>query len=94
MSILAFLFIGGLTLKGVVILIESSIDRLSLKYDTKIISLPVNEEHDNFTSENIIETEVISNFFKPLSKKINMHAGNQQTFSVWQVNQYSKCSIK
>jgi hypothetical protein len=65
MSILAFLFIGGLTLKGVVILIESAIDRLSLKYDTKIISLPVNSEHDNFSSENIVETEAILNSLKP-----------------------------
>ncbi len=81
MSILAFLFIGGLTLKGVAILIESSIDRLSLKYDTKIISLPVNADHDNFSSENIIETEVISNSLKPLGKQIYMHAGSQKTFS-------------
>lgn len=81
MNILAFLFIGGLTLKGVEILIESAIDRLSLKYDTKIISLPVNAEHDNFTSENIKETEVISNSLKPLGKQIYMYAESQKTFS-------------
>jgi hypothetical protein len=81
MSILAFLFIGGLTLKGVVIVIESSIDRLSLKYDTKVITILVNAEHDNFTSENIIEAEVISNSLKPLGKQIYMHAESQKTFS-------------
>ncbi len=81
MSILAFLFIGGLTLKGVFILIESSIDRLSLKYDTKIIPLPANAEHDNFTSEKVKEEKVISNSLKPLGKQIYMHAESQKTFS-------------
>jgi hypothetical protein len=76
MSILAFLFIGGLTLKGIVILIESAIDRLSLNYDTNIISLPVNEGHDNFTSENIIETEVVLNSLKPLGKQVYMRAAS------------------
>lgn len=81
MSILALYFIGGLTVKGLVILIQSSKDRLSLKYDTKIISLPVNAEHGNFTSENIIEPEVTSNSLKPLGKQIYMHAESQKTFS-------------
>ncbi|CAN5212763.1 hypothetical protein BH09BAC3_BH09BAC3_25850 [soil metagenome] len=61
MSLLAFLFIGGLTLKGILILTKLSIDRLSLKYDTKIISLPINVGHGDFTPENQMETEVISN---------------------------------
>lgn len=81
MSILVFLFIGGLTLKGVLILVEAAIDRLRLKYHTKVISLPANAEHDNFTSESIIETEVVSNSLKPLGKQIYMHAGSQKTFS-------------
>ena len=74
MSILAFLFIGGLTLKGVQILIESSIDRLSLKYDTKISSLPINVEQEDFTSE--MEMEVNSNSVKPLGKQIYMRAAS------------------
>lgn len=81
MSILAFFFIGGLTLKGVLILIESSIDRLSLKYDTKVISLPLNAEHDDFAPGNQMKTEVVSNSIKPLGKQIYMHAASQKTFS-------------
>jgi hypothetical protein len=67
--------------KGLVILIQSSKDRLSLKYDTKIISLPVNAEHGNFTSENIVKPEVISNPSKPLGKQIYIRAAIQKTFS-------------
>ena len=79
MSILAFLFIGGLTLKGVLILIESLIDRLSLKYDTKVISLPFNGEHDDFAPGNQLETEVSSNSLKPLGKQIYMSTASQKT---------------
>jgi hypothetical protein len=62
MSILTFLFIGGLTLKGVLILIKSSIDRLSLKYDAKVISLPLNAEHDDFLRSR--ESNGNGSFFK------------------------------
>ena len=81
MSILAFLFIGGLTLKGVLILIESLIDRFSLKYDTKVISLPLNAENDDLTPGNQLETEVSSNSVKPLGKQIYMSEASQKTFS-------------
>ena len=81
MSILAFLFIGGLTLKGVLILIESAIDRMRLKYDTKVISLPLNMEHDDFAPGNQMKKEVVSNSLKPLGKQIYMHAESQKTFS-------------
>jgi hypothetical protein len=81
MSILTFLFIGGLTLKGVLILIKSLIDRLSLKYDTKVISLPLNAEHDDFAQGNQMELEVSSNSLKPLGKQIYMHTATQKTFS-------------
>ena len=81
MTILTFLFIGGLTVKGILILIESSIDRLSLKYDTKVTSLPLNTEHDDFASGNQIKTEVSSNSLKPLGKQIYMRSASQKTFS-------------
>ncbi len=81
MNILAFLFLGGLTLKGILILTKLSIDRLSLKYDTKIISHPANVEHGEFTQGNQMETEVISNSLKPLGKQIYMSAAIQKTFS-------------
>ena len=81
MSILAFLFIGGLAVKGILILIESLIDRLSLKYDTKVISLPLNAEHDDFAPRNQLETEVSSNFLNPLGKQIYMNTASQKTFS-------------
>ncbi len=81
MNILAFLFVGGLTLKGIFILTKLSIDRLGLKYDTNIISLPVNVEQDEFTFENQMETEVIPNSLKPLGKQIYMNTAIQKTFS-------------
>jgi hypothetical protein len=76
MSIFAFIFIAGLTLKGLLILIESSIHRLSLKYDTKIISLPINAEQEHFTPEKKIEMEVSSNSVKPLGKQIYMRTAS------------------
>jgi hypothetical protein len=76
MSIFAFIFIAGLTLKGIFILIESSIDRLSLKYDTKIISLPINVEQEDFAPEKKTEIEVSSNSLKPLGKQIYMRAAS------------------
>ena len=71
MSILTFLLIGGLTLKGLFILIESSIDRLSVRYDTKIISLPINVEQEDLNPEkNVkIEIEAGSNSLKPFRKQ-------------------------
>ncbi len=71
MSILAFLLIGGLTLKGLFILIVSSIDRLSLKYDTKIISLPINVEQEDINPEKNVEIEIEagSNSLKPFRKQ-------------------------
>ncbi len=72
MSILAFFFIGGLTLKGAIILIDSSINRLSLKYDSKTDVHPVIEGHDEFTSGNKREMQVVSNFSKPLGKQIHL----------------------
>lgn len=74
MSILALLFIGGLTLKGLFILAESTIGRLSLKYDTKIISLPMNEDQIYFNPEKNVEIEIESdsNSLKPLGKQIYM----------------------
>jgi hypothetical protein len=78
MSILAFLFIGGLALKGIFVLIESSIDRLSLKYDTKIISLPIHVEQEDFTPEKETEMkiEADSNSVRPLGKQIYMRAAS------------------
>jgi hypothetical protein len=76
MSIFAFLFITGLSLKGLFILIESSIDRLNLKYDTKIISLPIIMEQEHFTPEKKTEIEVSSNSVKPLGKQIYMRAAS------------------
>jgi hypothetical protein len=81
MSFFAFIFIGGLILKGVLILIASSIDRLSLKYDAKVISLPLNAVHDDFAQRNQMETEVSSNSLKPLAKQIYMRTATQKTFS-------------
>ncbi len=78
MSIFVFLIIGGLILKGLFILIELSIDNMSLKYDTKI-SLPINVEHEDFTSE--MEMEASSNSLKPLGKQIYMHIENSKTSS-------------
>jgi hypothetical protein len=54
---------------------------LIASYNTKIISLPVNAEHGNFTSENIVKPEVISNPSKPLGKQIYIRAAIQKTFS-------------
>jgi hypothetical protein len=78
MSIFAFISIAGLTLKGIFILIESSIDRLSLKYDTKIISLPINVEQEKITPENEteMEMEVDSNSLRPLGKQIYMRVAS------------------
>ncbi len=78
MSIFAFLFIGGLILKSLLILIESSIDKLSLKYNTKIISLPMNVEQVDFNPEKNVEIEVEagSNFVKPLGKQIYMRTAS------------------
>ncbi len=78
MSVFAFLFIGGLTLKGLLILIESSIGRLSLKYDAKIIALPVNEDQVYFNPEKNAEIaiEAGSNSLKPLGKQIYMRAAS------------------
>lgn len=78
MSIFAFLFIGGLMLKSLLILIESSIDRLSLKYNTKIISLPMNVEQVDFNPEKNVEIEIDagSNFVKPLGKQIYMRTAS------------------
>ncbi len=76
MSIFAFLFIAGLSLKGLFILIESSVDRLSLKYDTKIISLPINAEQEHFTPEKKMEMKVSPNSLKPLGKQIYMRAAS------------------
>jgi hypothetical protein len=76
MSIFAFIFIGGLALKGIFILIESWIDRLSLKYDTKVISLPINVEQENFTPEKKMEMEAGSNSLKPLGKQIYMRTAS------------------
>jgi len=74
MIIFAFLFIGGLMLKSLLILIESSIDRLSLKYETKIISPPMNAEQGDFNPEKNVEIEIDagSNFVKSLGKQIYM----------------------
>ncbi len=74
MSIFAFLFIGGLTLKGVFILIESSIYRLSLKYDTKVISLPIVVEQEHFSLEGKMKMEVSSDSVKSVGKQIYMRA--------------------
>lgn len=78
MSIFAFLFIGGLMLKSLLILIESSIDKLSLKYNTKIISLPMNVEQVDFNPEKNVEIEIDagSNFVKPLGKQIYMRTAS------------------
>lgn len=78
MSILTFLLIGGLTLKGLIILIESSIDRLSLKYDTKIISLPINVEQEDLNIEKNVEIEIEadSHSLKPLGKQIYMRTAS------------------
>ncbi len=77
MSLLVSLFIGGLILKGLFILIESLIDRLSLKYETKIISLPMNMGQDDFNLENVeIEIETDSSFPKPLGKQIYMRTAS------------------
>jgi hypothetical protein len=78
MSILAFLFIGGLALKGIFILIESSIERMSLKFDTKVVSLPINVEQESITPENETEMkiEADSNSLKPLGKQIYMRAAS------------------
>jgi hypothetical protein len=78
MSIFAFLFIGGLALKGIFILIESSIDRLSLKYDSKIISLLISVEQENITPENETEMkiEADSNSLRPLGKQIYMRTAS------------------
>ena len=72
MSILAFFFIGGLTLKGAIILIDSSINRLSLKYDTKIIAHPAIEGYYELSSENKKEMKVVSNPSSPLGKQIHL----------------------
>ena len=79
MSILALFFIGGLTLKGVLILINSSINRLSLKYNTKINLHPSNDEHDDFILENKIEMQVVSNSLKPLGKQIHIRRQRNPT---------------
>ena len=71
------LFIGGIILKGLSILIELSINHMSLKYGTKIISLPINVEQDDFTSE----MEASSNSVKPLGKQIYMHIETSKTSS-------------
>jgi hypothetical protein len=76
MNILAFLFIAGLALKGIFVLIRSSIDRLNLKCDAKIISLPINAEQEHFTPEKKIEMEVSSNSVKPLGKQIYMRTAS------------------
>ncbi len=78
MSIFAFLFIGGLILKGLFILIKSSIDKLSLQYDAKIISLPMNAEQVDFNLEKNIEIEIEAglNSLKPLGKQIYMRAAS------------------
>ena len=78
MSFFAFIFIGGLTLKGLIIHIELSIDRLSVKYDTKIISLPVNEDQVYFNPEKNVEVaiEADSNSLKPVGKQIYMRAAS------------------
>jgi hypothetical protein len=78
MSIFAFIFIAGLTLKGIFILIESSIDRLSLKYDTKIISLPIHVEQEDSIPENETEMKMEAdlNSLKPLGKQIYMRAAS------------------
>jgi len=78
MSFFAFIFIGGLTLKGVLIFIASSIDRLSLRYDTKVISLPLNAEHDDFAQGNQMQKEVSLNSLKPLGKQIYMGTATQK----------------
>jgi hypothetical protein len=78
MSIFAFIFIAGLILRGTFILIKSSIDRLSLKYDTKVISLPINVEQEDFAPENETEMKIVasSNSIKPLGKQIYMRAAS------------------
>jgi hypothetical protein len=78
MSILVFIFIGGLALKCIFILIESSMDRMSLKYDTKVISLPINVEQENITPENETEMkiEADSNSLRPLGKQIYMRTAS------------------
>ncbi|MFM9840935.1 MAG: hypothetical protein ACKVOQ_21895 [Cyclobacteriaceae bacterium] len=78
MNILAFLFIAGLILKGIFILIESSIERMSLKYDTKIILLPIHEEQEDFATEMKIEVEIEAspNSLKPLGKQIHLRTAS------------------
>jgi hypothetical protein len=78
MNIFVFIFIAGLILKGIFVLIESSIDRLSLKYDAKIISLPINVEQEDITPENKTEMEIEadSNSLKPLGKQIYMRTAS------------------
>jgi hypothetical protein len=63
---------AGLTLKGVVILIESLRNRLSLRYDTKIISLPLEVDQEDFNPEIKPEMEAVSNSLEPLGKQIYM----------------------
>jgi hypothetical protein len=76
MSIFAFIFITGSILRGIFILIESSIERMSLKYDTKIISLPIHVEREDFAPEKKTEIEADSNSLKPLGKQIYMRAAS------------------
>jgi hypothetical protein len=78
MSIFAFLFTAGLTLKGIFILIGSLIDSLSLKYDTKILPLPIKVEQEGFTRENKMEmkSEATSNYLKPSGKQIYMRTAS------------------
>jgi hypothetical protein len=72
MNIFALLFMAGLTLKGVVMLIESLRFRLSLRYDTKIISLPLEVDQEDFNPEIKPEMEAVSNSLEPLGKQIYM----------------------
>lgn len=72
MNILAFFLIGGLALKGILILIDSSINRLSLKYDTKIIAHSAIEWYDELSSGNKNEMKFVSNPSKPLGKQIHL----------------------
>lgn len=70
MSIFAFIFIAGLIVKGIFILIESLIYRLSLQYQTNTTSRPINVEQVDFSLIKNTEMEIEGSItLKPLGKQ-------------------------
>jgi hypothetical protein len=80
MNIFAFIFIAGLIVKGIFILIETLIYKVSLQYDSQsILAVEEAPADSSLETKAVMKMEVVSNSLKPVGKQIYMRTVSQAT---------------